>query len=101
MPLEVQVGATPPTSDLVGWDRVVEASLALPSGVLVLHGPSDYLPAAPHLTLAPGTYRLRAYFGGLDTLSSDGLEGADHYKVVLWPGAEQELTVLMPSDQPS
>lgn len=99
VPLEVELRDQAPTNDLAGWDRVVEASLSLPSGVLVLHGPTDYLPDAPHLPLPPGTYRVRAYFGGLDTLSPDGLEGADHYKVALWPGEEQEPTVLLPPDQ--
>jgi hypothetical protein len=41
---------------------------------------------------------VRAYFGGLDTLSPDWLEGADHYMVVLWPGPEREPAVLVPPD---
>ncbi len=94
VPVEVEILAEAPPADFVGWDRVVEASLELPSGVLVIHGPTDYFPEAPRLTLAPGTYRVRAYFGGLTTVSPDELEGDDHYRVTLWPAASAEPVVL-------
>lgn len=92
--LSVEVVSHPPSDDWRGWDRVVEASLDLPSGCLVVHGVSDYFPAAPRISLAPGTYRVRAYYGGLETVSSDALEGADHYKVVLWPAPAAQPVVL-------
>jgi hypothetical protein len=50
------------------------------------------------VTLQPGTYRVRAYFGGLDTVSADGLEGDDHYRVVLWPAPAQEPVILLAQD---
>jgi hypothetical protein len=100
VPVEVEMQRQAPTHDLVGWDHVVEASLAAPSGVLVLHGCSDYFPDAHHLSVDPGTYRVRAYAGGLDTLSSDHLEGADHYKLVLWPAPEREPAMVLASAHP-
>jgi hypothetical protein len=92
--LEILIQRQAPGDDLADWDHVVEGSLAVPSGVLVVHGCTDYLPDAPHLALAAGLYRARVYCGGLDTLSPDGLEGGDHYCVVLWPAPEQEPTLL-------
>jgi hypothetical protein len=94
VPVEVEIVAEAPSADFAGWDRVVEASLDLPSGCLVVHGPTDYFPTAPRLSLAPGPYRVRAYFGGGETVSPDGLEGADHYKAVLWPAPLREPLTL-------
>ena len=94
VPVEVIIAGEAPSTDFTGWDRVVEASLDLPSGCLVIHGVSEYFPAAPRLALEPGTYRVRASFGGLDTVSPDALEGADHYRVVLWPAKAAEPVIL-------
>jgi hypothetical protein len=46
------------------------------------------------LTLSPGSYRVRALFAGLDTVSADGLDGGDRYLVVLWPGPAMALTIV-------
>lgn len=97
VPVAVEVQTQPPTEKLSGWDQVVEASLDVPSGCLVLHGPTDYFPAAPRLTVTPGTYRVRVYFGGLETVSPDQLEGHDHYRLVLWPAPAREPTMLRAS----
>ena len=92
VPVEVEVIDQPPCIDLDPWDHVTEASLDLPSGRLEVHectGRSiDILP------VTPGSYRVRVYHGGLGTLSVDGLEGEDQYRVVLWPAAPSEVTVL-------
>jgi hypothetical protein len=47
-----------------------------------LHG---LLPDAARIAVAPGTYRARIFYGKLDSLRSNGLEGDDHYRVVFWP----------------
>ena len=43
---------------------------------------------------APGRYRVRASFGGLATLSADGLDGDDHYHLQLWPATTGTVDVL-------
>ncbi len=43
----------------------------------------DYRPKMPRIHLPPGTYRVRVYYEGLDTISLDGLDGLDRYQVVL------------------
>ena len=82
VPVEIEVTNAPPDLDLDAWDHVAEASLDVPSGRLELHectgGSIDVLP------VSAGTYRVRAYYGGLGTLSEDGLDGVDHYRIVLW-----------------
>ncbi|TXN70472.1 hypothetical protein [Methylobacterium sp. WL6] len=92
VPVEVEVTNHPACLDLDAWDHVVEASLDLPSGRLEIHectgGSVDVL------TVTPGTYRVRAYHGGLGTLSEDRLDGDDHYRIVLWLDAFTDVTVL-------
>jgi hypothetical protein len=92
VPVQLELRDTPPDEPLEGWDHVAEASLDLPSGQLEIHqctgGSVDIVP------LRPGPYRVRAYYGGLGTLSEDGLEGQDHYHLVLWPAPLAPLAVL-------
>jgi hypothetical protein len=88
VPLTVQIRANAPADDFAEWDRVVEARLDLPSGCIVVHGPTDYFPGASRIAVAPGVYRARVYYGGLATVSADEFEGEDHYRVDLWPEPE-------------
>lgn len=92
VPVEVEVLDCAPCPDLEHWDHVVEASLELPSGQLEIHectgGPID------QLSLPSGSYRVRAHYGALSELSADGLDGNDHYKLVIWPAPEAPVVVL-------
>jgi hypothetical protein len=94
VPLLVEVRDGRPPDDLDQWDHVTECSIEVPTGRLVIAGCTDYFPDAQRLELAPGTYRARVFYGGLATLSADGLEGRDHYKVSLWPGPAEPSVVL-------
>ena len=94
VPVTVQISDGPPHDDLADWDQVNECSLNVSSGQIVIAGCTDYFPEAARIRMAPGWYRARIFYGGLHTLSEDGLEGADHYKIVLWPGTEIEPRVL-------
>jgi hypothetical protein len=71
---------------------VAEASLELPSGNLEIHECTGG--SIDQITVAPGSYRVRAYFGALSELSEDGLEGNDHYRLVLWPAPFKPVLVL-------
>ena len=92
VPVEVEIRDDPPDCDFAAWDHVTEASLDLPSGKLEIHectgGSIDIL------AVSAGTYRVKSYHGGLGTLSENGLDGADHYRIVLWPAPFAELDVL-------
>ncbi|HSS49401.1 MAG TPA: hypothetical protein VLX28_10675 [Thermoanaerobaculia bacterium] len=85
VPVTVEVRAAEPAVEGSDWDQVNEASLEVKSGRIVVLGGTDYLPGAARIPVSPGWYRARLYYGGLNTLSADGLKGKDHYKVVLWP----------------
>ena len=68
--------------------------MQVPSGKIIIASPSDYLPDAARILVEPGTYRARIYYGKLESISEDGLEGDDHYQVVLWPEAYKSPDIL-------
>lgn len=90
----VEVLDSAPLPDLAGLDQVVDCSLAADSGHIVVAGCTDHLPDAPRIAVAPGTYRVRVGYAGLDSLSCDGLEGDDSYHVQLWPATASGVVVL-------
>lgn len=84
VPVTVELLSSEPTVDLQRCDHIVEGSLTILRGPLVVAGCTDYLPDAARFELKPGAYRVRLSASGLDTLSDDGLEGQDRYLVQLW-----------------
>lgn len=90
----VQVRKSEPKKNLRPWDHVTECSIDVPSGRLVVAGCTDYFPDAARIEVEPGCYRARVFYGDLDTLSANGLEGKDHYKLVLWPASRDKVAVL-------
>lgn len=97
VPVTVHVHEREPSVDLEAWDHVAECSLAVPSGRIVIAGCTDYLPDAARILVEPGSYRVRVCYGGLETLSEDGLDGDDHYVVDLWRGEPADVRVVKQS----
>jgi len=95
VPVRVEVHDADPGWDPDAWDHVVECSLDLPTGYLQVHECTG--PALLDVDVPVGTYRVRALFDGLGSLTDDGLDGNDRYVVVLWPGVAQTLQVLKQS----
>lgn len=93
VPVTVEVRETPPGEHFADWDHVVEASLEVPSGRIVVMG-NEYWYNAARIPVRPGTYAVRAYSAGLDTLRNNDLDGDDRYRVVIWPSAHREPAVL-------
>lgn len=85
VPVTLEILDTEPACALDGVDHVVEGSLVVATGPLVVAGCTDYFPDAPRFDLQPGTFRVRLSASGLGSLSEDGLDGDDHYLVQLWP----------------
>jgi len=92
VPVEVEVHESEPPFEAAGWDHIAECSLDLPSGRLQVHQCTGG--AVASFELRPGTYRVRALRGALGSLSEDGLDGDDRYRIVLWPAPHAELRVL-------
>jgi hypothetical protein len=90
--VEIEIHDSEPLYDAKSWDHIAEASLDLPTGQLQVEectgGPvADF-------RVAPGRYRVRAFCGGFETIDDTGLEGNDHYRLVLWPAPHAEVLVV-------
>jgi hypothetical protein len=97
VPVTLELRDDPPADAGAEWDHVAEASLDLPSGQLEIHectGGSIDIVAVPQ-----GSYRVRAHFAGLRTLSDDGLDGDDRYHLVIWPAPCAPVAVIRQFDE--
>jgi hypothetical protein len=84
VPVTVEVHDHEPVENIEQWDHVNECDINVPSGKIVIAGCTDYFAEAARIEVKPGNYRARICYGDLDSLSDDGLDGDDHYKVALW-----------------
>lgn len=82
--VEVEVLDAQPDDSLDKWDHVTEASLEVPSGRIIITGCTDSFPDAARITVNPGTYKVRIYYGALGSVDEFRLDGDDHYRVALW-----------------
>jgi hypothetical protein len=94
VPVVVEIAETTPDDDVSEWDQVNECSLEAPSGRVVIAGCTDYFPDATRIELPPGSYRARIYYGKLNALSADRLDGDDHYRINLWSAALRPVKVI-------
>jgi hypothetical protein len=94
VPVEVEVHDSEPTYNANEWDHITECGIDVPSGKIVVAGCTDFFPNAARVNVRPGSYRARIYYGNLDDLSEDGLDGDDHYKVMLWESGDQSSRVI-------
>ena len=93
-PIVVQFHEHDPHYDLAPWSHVAEASLSLGDQRLWLAGLWDSAPNVCQFETPPGSYRLRAYYGGLESVTDPDGEGEDHYLLVFWPAPPGELVFL-------
>ena len=70
--------------------QINECNIEVNSGKVVIAGCTDYFPDAKRIELKNGIYRARIYYGNLDKLSEDGLDGEDFYEIHLWMTNKQE-----------
>jgi len=106
VPVVVEASSEP-NDDTAEWDQVNECSFEVRSSCIVVAGCTDYFPDAARIEVKAGSYRARIYYGNLNSLSADGLEGNGHYRIVLWPSVVAPLRTLkqrrnpIPPSQPS
>ena len=93
VPVDLEILDSEPEKDFGNWQHVAEASLDLPSGKLRIEE-CPTVNIIDEIVLMPNSYRIRAYYGDLDKLSFDGLEGDDHYKIMIWQAPFQGIKVL-------
>lgn len=76
-------------------DQINECDLEVTSGKIVVAGCTEYFEEAKRIELSNGIYRARIYYGNLDNLSEDGLEGEDFYEVHLWKTDRKSDLVIL------
>ena len=94
VPVAVEIHDIESKENFNSWEHITECSIEIPSGNFVVAGCSDYFHEAARIKVTPGIYRVRIFYGALDTLSEDGLAGDDHYKIALWNGKHIERQVI-------
>jgi len=94
VPVEVRIVESEPMETFDEWDQVNECDIEIQSGTIVIAGCTDYFPDAARIQVEPGSYRARLYYGQLNSLSEDGLDGDDHYRVVLWKCEPKGMEVM-------
>ena len=101
VPVLVEVGDGPSAEDFGQWDQINECSIDVPSGRLVIAGCTDYFPDAARIEVPPGSNRAQLCYGNLNSLSANGLEGDDHYRIVLWRAAPAALKIIKQRQKPT
>ncbi|MEU6464725.1 hypothetical protein [Streptomyces sp. NPDC046976] len=100
--VEVNVGwtATPPVLDVNLFDHVVEVSLEIASGEMVIMGCTDYSPDAFRMKVWPGWVRLRIQKSNLknavlaDLESDESPETIERIRIDAWPEKPSSLRVM-------
>jgi hypothetical protein len=93
VPVTIEIRDEAPSDDSDEWDQVNEGSLEVPSGCLRVYSCKDPS-SASHIEVTSGWYRVRIYYGNLDSLRENDREGNDHYKIVLWQAAYAPPQIL-------
>jgi len=92
----VTAAASPDLADIGEWDRIIDASIAIPSGKLLLTSPT--WETAEMVEVAPGNYRTRVYFGNITAAKAKGSRIRERYTIVLWPGDLLPVQIVVISD---
>jgi len=104
VPVSIQIFREEPNilpNNLGTIDQINECDLKITSGQIVIAGCTEYFPDAKRIKLANGVYRSRIYYGNLDKLSENGLEGDDFYEIHLWPTEKETGTKIILDRQAS
>jgi len=84
VPVEIVINEKEPIDNIDEYDKINECSIEIKSEKIVIAGCTDYFPEAERIKMDNGIYTVRIYYKNLDSLSEDGLDGDDTYKVVMW-----------------
>ena len=91
---------TEPMDDSFEFDHVVEGSIEVPSGSLVVMGPTDYFPDTARFDVAPGWIRIRASRSNLynakiaDIESDESLETIEKVRIQIWVAPKADLKII-------
>lgn len=93
--VEVVVLASEPRDDSSAYDHVVEASIQVPSGRLVVMGCTDDGPDAPRFEVQTGWNRIRASRSNLAAaVPASHEEPVENVRLQAWPGPESDPRII-------
>jgi len=93
VPVEVQIMSSEPPLNAERWDHLVDCSIDVPSGRLVISGLFEEFATAARINLEPGRYRARVCYGNQYSYD-DHIGCADYYVVMLWRSEDKIFEVL-------
>ncbi len=94
VPVLVVIHDFRPEIDFSSSDHVVEASLQVDTGRIVIAGCTDYFPDAARIEVDPGIYEALICYNDLDKVFENGSTGDDFYEVHLFKGSPIEPKIL-------
>ena len=94
VPVTIDVLDEEPVKEFDESDQVVECSISISSGIIVVAGCTDYFSDAARIRIQPGDYRVRANFSRLKSVLQDGLTGGDRYHLQIWRAPIADVAVL-------
>ncbi|MFC0554446.1 hypothetical protein ACFFHJ_26495 [Planotetraspora thailandica] len=98
--VRVEVLDAPPADDFADFDHVVEGSMQVPSGRIVIMGCTDYEPDAARFEVPVGPVRVRVASSNLAEAERLGIDSDDdqqtmeRLRVQVWPAPNGERAVL-------
>lgn len=101
VPVTIKIFSEEPElqADLNSIQHVNECDLETQSDKLAIAGCTEYFPEAMRLEIGKGLYRARVYYGNLDKLNEDQLDGEDFYEIHFWPSeSKSEVKIIKNKD---
>jgi len=91
----VEVRTDSPPLDRDVWDQIVQCSIGVTSGTLLLSSVEGIPRSGPRIQVLPGDYQVLVLFGNLSSVTDDNARsGEDIYHLILWPGLLQDVVIL-------
>ena len=85
--------SVPDDTDAEIWDLIRNAYIRTVSGKLHVTTPEGQVSQAPFISIMPGIYNVRVYYGGFNSVLDElALQGEDKYKLTLWPQSSPAYT---------
>lgn len=94
VPVRVDILLNEPPADKVNFYHIVDCSLSITSGQMVVAGDLDEFLTAKRIPLPNGSYRVRVNVADLDPSSLDEEDSQDCYHVQLWRAPRIEPTLI-------
>ena len=94
VPVVIETHDSEPSVTEGDWDHIAEASLHLPTGALQVHECTGGI--VTDFEVPPGWYRVRSLHANLATVH--GIDGEDHYLILVWPAPERPVAVMKQFD---